>query len=254
MNRFDQLAHGFSTRKGGTSLSPYSTLNLGLHVGDEKTYVVENRKKYLSSLDFSLNDSVALNQVHGSNIILVGESDRGRGMTSYEDFLCSADGMVTNKPGILLTTYYADCVPIYIYDPQTNSIGIAHAGWKGTVLKIGISLVSSLNKSYGVNPNNCIAVIGPSIGPCCYEVDERILNPVKKAYPDYFSIVTNEGLGKGFIDLWEANNLSLQESGILSQNIYMSKLCTSCNKEYFFSHRRDNGRTGRMSAVIGLRR
>jgi len=254
LNRFDQLAHGFSTRKGGTSLHPYDTLNLGLHVGDDKDYVIENRNKYINSLGFSLEEAVALDQIHGNNVVLVNELDKGRGMTSYEDCLSSTDGMITNKPGILLTTYYADCVPIYIYDPQTNSIGMAHAGWKGTLLKIGINIVSSLKKSFRVNPKDCVAVIGPSIGPCCYEVDERVLLPIKKAYSDYNSIISKEKSKKGFLNLWEANRLSLLEAGIIDQNIHISKLCTHCSKDYFFSHRRDNGRTGRMAAVMGLRR
>ncbi|MBS3971136.1 MAG: laccase domain-containing protein, partial [Clostridia bacterium] len=111
LNRFQEIVHGFSTRKGGTSFPPYDTLNLGLHVEDKKASVIENRKRFVNSLGYSLEDAVALEQVHGNKVVVVKESDKGRGMFSYEDFLASADGMVTNKPGILLTTYYADCVP-----------------------------------------------------------------------------------------------------------------------------------------------
>lgn len=253
LNRFQEIVHGFSTRKGGTSFPPYDTLNLGLHVEDKKASVIENRKRFVNSLGYSLEDAVALEQVHGNKVVVVKESDKGRGMFSYEDFLASADGMVTNKPGILLTTYYADCVPLYFFDPQTSSIGLAHAGWKGTMLKIGARIVNELKKNFVVNPKDCIAVIGPSIGPCCYEVDDRVLQPMKKAYPNFFSIIRQEE-ERAFLNLWEANKISLQESGLQDINIYISKLCTHCSQEYFFSHRRDKGQTGRMAAVIGLNR
>ncbi|WP_028307438.1 peptidoglycan editing factor PgeF [Desulfitibacter alkalitolerans] len=253
LNKFHGIVHGFSTRKGGTSLVPYDTLNLGLHVKDKKASVIENRKRFVNTLGYSLEDSVALDQVHGNRVIVVNESDKGRGMFNYDDFLASADGMVTNKPGILLTTYYADCVPLYFFDPQTNSIGIAHAGWKGTMLKIGARIVNELHKNFGANPKDCIAVIGPSIGPCCYEVDDRVLQPMKRAYPNFSSIIKGDE-EKAFLNLWEANRISLQESGLLDINIYISKLCTHCSQEYFFSHRRDKGETGRMAAVIGLSR
>ena len=174
-------------------------------------------------------------------------------MLDYEDFLASADGMITNEPGILLTTYYADCVPLYFFDPQTKSIGIAHAGWKGTMLKIGANTVDELQKNFGANPKNCIAVIGPSIGPCCYEVDDKVVQPMEKAYSNSSSIIRQEK-ERAFLNLWEANRISLQEFGLKNINIYISKLCTHCSQEHFFSHRRDKGHTGRMAAVIGLSR
>lgn len=174
-------------------------------------------------------------------------------MYNYEDFFASADGMITNKPGVLLTTYYADCVPLYFFDPQTSAIGIAHAGWKGTMLKIGVIIVNEMKKNFGTNPKDCIAVIGPSIGPCCYEVDYRVLQPMKKSYPNFSKIIRQKN-GRTFLNLWEANKLSLQESGLQNINIYISKLCTYCSHEHFFSHRRDMGKTGRMAAVIGLSR
>ena len=253
LNRSQEIVHGFSTRKGGTSLSPYDTLNLGLHVKDDKDSVIKNRKGFVNSLGYSLEDAVALEQVHGNRVITVNESHKGKGMLDYEDFLAQADGMVTNEPGILLTTYYADCVPLYFFDPETKSIGLAHAGWKGTMLKIGANIVRELQKSFGANPKDCIAIIGPSIGPCCYEVDDRVLQPMKNAYPNNSSIIRQKKEGI-FLDLWEANKISLQESGLKDINIYISRLCTHCSQEYFFSHRRDKGHTGRMAAVIGLSR
>jgi len=253
LKEFQEIVHGFSTRKGGISLSPYDTLNLGLHVKDEKSAVVENRKRFVNSLGYSLEDAVALDQVHGNKVVVVNESHKGKGMLEYEDFLASADGMITNEPGILLTTYYADCVPLYFFDPQTKSIGIAHAGWKGTMLKIGANVVSELQQNFGANPENCIAVIGPSIGPCCYEVDDRVLQPMEKAYSSSSSII-RQAEKRIFLNLWEANKISLQESGLKDINIYISRLCTNCSQEHFFSHRRDKGQTGRMAAIIGLSR
>jgi len=250
---FPEIVHGFSTKKGGISSSPYDTLNLGLHVKDEKGAVVENRKRFVNSLGYSLEDAVALDQVHGNKVIVVDERHKGKGMFEYEDFLASADGMVTNEPGILLTTYYADCVPLYFFDPKTKSIGIAHAGWKGTMLKIGANIISELQQNFGANPEDCIPVIGPSIGSCCYEVDDRVLEPMKRAYSDNSSIIRQEK-ERTFLNLWEANRISLQESGLKDINIYTSRLCTRCSQEHFFSHRRDKGHTGRMAAIIGLSR
>ena len=251
LNKYRGLVHGFSTRKGGTSLPPYDTLNMGFHVNDEKTFVLENRKRFVNALGYSLENAVAVEQVHGNKVVVVNETCKGKGMVDYEDFLAEADGMITNKQGILLTTYYADCVPLYFFDPQTGAVGIAHAGWKGTMLKIGAEVVSKLQKNFGVEPKNCIAVIGPSIGPCCYEVDDKVLQPMEKAYTNLSSIVRQEKQ-RTFLNLWKANSISLQESGLKDVNIYVSKLCTCCSQEYFFSHRRDKGHTGRMAAVIGI--
>ncbi|MEW6623158.1 MAG: peptidoglycan editing factor PgeF [Bacillota bacterium] len=250
---FKNLVHAFSTRKAGTSIPPYDTLNLGLHVGDERDNVVKNRKKFFAALGFSLNEGVSVNQVHGNHVKTVEVTDKGRGIMTIENTLCSADALVTNKPGILLTTYYADCVSVFIYDQKTNSIGLAHAGWKGTLLKIASATVKKLQHVYQTNPKDCIAVIGPSIGPCCYEVDNRVLESMKKAYAEWpeYMWSFNESIIK--LNLWELNKMSLQESGLKEQNIYISGLCTHCLDNLFFSHRRDNGKTGRMAAVFGIR-
>ncbi len=243
LNKFcDRIVHGFSTRKGGTSSPPYDSLNLGLHVEDNEETVIANRKKIIGVLGFSIEDAIALNQVHGNKIVKIDKCSCGKELSS-------ADGMITNQPNILLMTHYADCVPIYVYDPVSNSIGLAHAGWKGTVLKVAKNLVEELNNNYGVKPKNCIAVIGPSIGSCCYQVNEKVIGPLKKSIPRWRECLVDED----FLNLWWSNKLVLQESGIKNQNIYISRLCTSCEVEDFYSHRRDKGTTGRMAAFLAIR-
>ncbi len=225
-----------------------------MHVNDDQEKVLNNRKKFFEAFGFSLADGVALNQVHGNHVLVVDDNAKGRGTLNHSHALGNADGMITNRPGILLTTYYADCVPIYVVDPITNSIGLAHAGWKGTVLKIGKSVIEKMQSVYGTKPADCICVIGPSIGPCCYQVDGNVIEPIKEHFGEnqqwVLSKVTKTHAN---LNLWEANKISLLEAGLSHENIYLSGLCTSCNEKYFFSHRRDNGKTGRMSAVIAIK-
>lgn len=253
LNIYNNIVHGFSTRIGGTSLKPYATLNLGLHVGDKKEDVIKNRERFCNCLGFSLSDTVSLKQVHGNKIFVINEKARGLGSISYEDALGSGDGIITNIPGILLMTYYADCVPIYLYDPVTNSIGLAHAGWKGTVLKIAKTIVEQMSATFGAKPVNCIAIIGPSIGQCCYQVDNTVIEQVKKSFNRWNELFSQLDEHNAYLNLWLANKISLLESGLLNKNIHISNLCTSCLEDHFFSHRRDKGKTGRMTAAIAIK-
>jgi YfiH family protein len=246
--------HGFSTRKGGESVAPFDTLNLGLSLDDDKKVVLCNREKFFRTLGYSSEETSSLNQVHKDTVQLTDESHKGKWLPDKGGIVEPADAMVTNQPGILLVAYYADCVPLYFFDPKKRALGIAHAGWRGTVLKIGAKTIKEMTRCFGTDPQDCIAVVGPSIGSCCYEVDEKVLNPIKESYGNNTDIIKKDRGQNAHLDLWEANKVSLLEANLKDTNIYISGLCTHCNEKYFFSHRRDKGRTGRMAAAIGLRR
>jgi hypothetical protein len=200
-------------------------------------------------------------QVHGTNIVVVGAGERGAGCDSRESAIQAADGLLTAEVGVALNLMYADCVPLYFYDPVRRVVGLAHAGWKGTVGNIAREAVRRMAETFGSKPEELLAAIGPSIGVCCYEVDEAVAAKVRPvlekigATPAERVQVLQNGrtTGKYMLDLQTFNRLLLMEAGILSAHIELSHLCTSCNTDRFFSHRAEGGRTGRMAAWIALR-
>jgi len=249
------LSVGFSIREGGTSTGNFNSFNLALHVRDSDENVIENRKKLAAAINFPFSAWTTAEQVHGNNVEIITLAERGRGRNRLEDSISNTDGILTNVPDILLTSYYADCVPLYFFDPVKKIIGLAHAGWKGTVLKIGEKMVSEMIKNFNSRPEDIKVVIGPSIGQCCYEVNKQVINPLKAeltCIPDEAILVKgNEHFN---LDLKKINNQIMIKAGILPQNIEISSLCTGCNTDLFFSHRMENGITGRMASWIGMRK
>lgn len=257
--RFDFLTRGtaaqafFTTRPGGVSLPPYATLNVGFHVGDDPEAVRENRRRVWAAAGLAAEGVVGAQQVHGRQVHRVSRTDAGCGAKGADTAVPGTDALVTREPGLTLTAYYADCVPILLLDPVSGSGGVAHAGWKGTTLKVPAAAVQEMAEAYGLHPDTCRAVIGPSVGPCCYEVDDRVLSPVRAAFPDACDgLVRPTRPGHAHLDLWEANRLTLVQAGLRPENILVSGLCTSCHTDWFFSHRREAGRTGRMMAILSL--
>lgn len=257
--RFDFLTEGtdaqafFTTRRGGVSRPPYATLNVGLHVGDDPEAVRENRRRAWVATGCDAALVVGAQQVHGRRVHQVSRMDAGCGAFDADSAIPGADALVTRERGLTLTAYYADCVPVLLLDPVSGAGGVAHAGWKGTTLKVAAAAVFDMAEACGLRPETCRAVIGPSIGPCCYEVDERVLTPTAEAFPEaYASLVRSTSPGHALLDLWEANRLALLEAGLRPENVLVSGLCTSCHTDWFFSHRREAGRTGRMMAFLTL--
>ena len=248
-----ELIHGISTRLGGKSKSPFATLNLGLHIGDEADTVWYNRQEFCSAVGISAEKMVTADQVHGDNIAVVTVGDAGRGAKHYSEAIGGTDALITNVPGIPLMLFFADCVPVLIFDPIKKAIGISHAGWKGTVSKIAQKTVLALSSQYGTRPSDCLAVIGPSIGPCCYEVDEAVMSRLRAEFTYWQDLVTPVG-DRWKLDLWETNKRQLIDIGVKSDNVEKSSVCTACNTSIFFSHRAEAGRTGRLGAVIALAR
>ena len=228
----DVLFHAFSTRRGGISQSPFDTLNLGDRTGDCEKNVKENRDRFFQSIGVKPEKLAIPVQIHGNNIVPV----------EAPGVYPETDGLITDVPEICLVVQVADCLPVYLYDPIHRAIGLVHTGWRGTYQKIVTLAIQNMGSNFGTRPEDILVFFGPSIGPCCYEVGID----VSQHFPG------NEMQGKR-LDLWKANRNLLIESGIPVDNITVSGLCTACYSDWFFSHRRSGGKTGRMMGIIGLK-
>ncbi|CAM2826531.1 peptidoglycan editing factor PgeF [Paenibacillus sediminis] len=256
---YTNISAGFTSRIGGVSNKPYESLNLAFHVGDDPNDVIMNRKKLAETIGFDWNAWTSGEQVHGTEIAVVKEEDSGRGRDNRESAFQHTDGLVTNVPGVLLTSFYADCVPLFFYDPVKSVVGLAHAGWKGTVGKIALRMVNTMEKEYGSSPQDIVAAIGPSIGECCYEVDEVVMSRVRelldefpadeKDIPAFYQPVAG---GKSMLNLKQLNRHIMIKGGILPTHIECTTWCTNCHPDYFFSYRKEGGTTGRMASWIGI--
>lgn len=246
------VRHGFSTRAGGVSPVPYCSLNLAAHVGDALENVRQNRKLFSSVLGITAENWVTAQQVHGTQVRVITAEELGRGALDYVGALPDTDAVITRDWEVPLATFYADCVPVFILDPVTPAIGMAHAGWKGTVGKIPAKTIQEMGKSFGTKAKDCLVGIGPSIGPCCYEVDKVVAEQVEQGFDRGGELLTPAGEGKWLLDLWQANRLELLKAGVLSKNITVAGLCTCCNPGMLFSYRAEAGVTGRLGGVIAL--
>lgn len=245
------LVAGMTTKIGGTSKGDFETLNLGFHVNDNINDVGSNREIVSDLLDFSINNWVGAEQTHDTFIKKVSKADRGLGAVSYEQSFKGTDGFYTNEEGILLTLCFADCVPLFFIAPEARMIGAAHAGWKGTVGKIGGKMIEAWKKE-GIDPEQIFVAVGPSICEKCYIVDDRVINLVENTLEDVegkpYNLISD---GQYSLDLREVNRKILLNAGIPDKNISVTRFCSSCHHDLFFSHRRDQGRTGRMLSFIG---
>jgi len=245
------LTAGFSSRNGGAGSKEYGSLNTGFHVGDDPLIVRKNREMVAEAAGFGLEDMVGSEQTHGINIIKANSGDKGRGAAEYSTSLKDTDGLYTMEQGLLLIMCFADCVPLYFFHPDSKMAGIAHAGWKGTVHGIGPEMVR-LWGTEGIRPEEIFAAIGPSICKKCYIVDDYVIGFVENRLEHVEKKPYNQiSPGQYSLDLKEMNRLLLIEAGIPEKNIAESGLCSSCGAQDFFSHRRDNGKTGRMLGFIG---
>lgn len=260
INDNPSLQVGFTGRAGGISQAPYSSLNLAYHVHDNGADVLQNRKIVAQALGFESNSWICGEQVHGTHIAVVKAEDVGKGFLDRESAFQNTDGLVTNVPHILLTSFYADCVPLYFFDPIQRVIGLAHAGWKGTVGQIAKAMVTTMQDSYGSTPSDIRAAIGPSIGACCYEVDEHVMTKVRDTLAElgameYLDQVASPSMNKekSMLNLKELNVIIMIKAGILPEFIECTTWCTSCHPNHFFSYRKEDGTTGRMASWIGMK-
>lgn len=235
-------------------------MSAGQHYGlhreqDNPRAVVPNRDRLARALGFSLDAWTSATQVHGKNVVRVTRAERGAGNRKRETAIPAADGLVTDERDILLTAFYADCVPLLFWDSDHGAVGVAHAGWRGTVLGIAREMVERMKREFGTDPGSVRVAIGPSIGPCCYEVDDRVVDALKEQIPDlYDDIVQPKDNGRFMLDLKRANADILRQAGVENSRMSVTNFCTSCEERLFFSHRRDGEKTGRMVAWIGIRK
>ncbi|WHY79262.1 peptidoglycan editing factor PgeF [Neobacillus sp. WH10] len=251
IRQYPELIVGFTTKSGGTSKGVFESLNLGFHVGDNRSNVCSNREIVADLLNFPLSHWVGAEQIHDIVLKKITKADRGYGSNSYDNSFKGTDGFYTNEEGILLTLCFADCVPLFFIAPEKKMIGTAHAGWKGTVGQIAKQMILAWGRE-GIQPEQIFVAIGPSICEKCYIVDERVINFVDKLLEDEAVIpynLVNEG--QYSLNLRELNRQILLAAGVPDKNILQTKFCSSCNNEEFFSHRRDKGKTGRMLSFIG---
>ena len=238
------VSHAVFTRHSGVSPSPWSSLNMGGTVGDDIARVAENKRRALSSFGIRLETVYDVWQVHGTNVVFC-DSPRPPSMPPIQ-----ADAIFTNRPGVTLLMRFADCVPILLYEPNLHVIGIVHAGWKGTINKIASSAVNAMSVHYGVNPRDILAAIGPAIGPDHYLVGPEVSSAVRNSFGNSADAFIKISDGRCNFDLWAANQWCLQQSGI--REIEMANICTACHLDDWFSHRGENGRTGRFGVIISL--
>lgn len=247
------VIHGFSTRMGGVSRDHLSSLNLSFSRGDSPLYVHENFKRIGEAIGFTPEQLVFSDQQHQTEIRKVTKEDAGKGITRAKDYSC-VDGLVTNESGLCLTTFYADCVPLFFYDPVKRVVALAHSGWRGTVAKIGEKMVHLMERDYGCMDYNIIAAIGPSICQNCYEVGRDCYEEFQKNFSqaELEEMLIPKGKGKYQLDLWRANEMILLQAGILKEHLDITDICTCCNPQFLFSHRASHGKRGNLAAFIML--
>lgn len=252
--QFPDIVHAFSTRLGGVSQGIYSSMNLSFTRGDDDAAVYENYRRLAEAVGFSAEDIVTSDQTHTANVRLVTEEDRGNGITKPRPYT-DVDGMITNVPGLVLATFYADCVPLYFIDPVHRAIGLSHSGWRGTVAKIGEVTVRRMQEEFGSDPSEIYGAVGPSICQDCYEVSEDVIEQFRAAFPQdkWDALFYGKPDGKYQLDLWEANHQIMLGAGLKEEHISMPNLCTCCNPEFLFSHRASHGRRGNLGAFLGIR-
>ena len=248
---FPFVRHGFSTRLGGVSAPPFDRMNLSFTRGDDPQAVTENFRRFCAAVEVEADGLVIPYQAHTTNLRYVGAADRGDGFSRPKS-LADTDGLFTDQPGVVLCTQYADCVPLLFLDPHKRIIALSHSGWRGTAADMAGETVRRLEKDCGCDPRHLLAGIGPSIGPCCFEVDE----PVYRAFAGQGrwsgACFRKDGGGKYHLDLWRINYELLLQAGVTPEHIEVSGLCTRCRPEIFWSHRFTGPTRGSLATVLSL--
>ena len=244
--------HGFSTRIGGVSEGIYSSMSFSQSIGDNPSAVRENFNRFAKSIGADPSGITLSDQTHTANVRVITKEDIGKGLHKTRDYT-DIDGLVTNVPGAVLVTQYADCTPLAFYDPVKKVVATSHAGWRGTVAQIAKNTVDTMVNEFGCNPQDILCGIGPNIGACCYEVDDPVITEVNKLnYLNFAACYTKKENGKYMLDLKEVNRQILIHSGINPQNIDVADLCTCCLQGVFHSHRATGGKRGTLALMIGI--
>jgi purine-nucleoside/S-methyl-5'-thioadenosine phosphorylase / adenosine deaminase len=290
--QFSELVHGIFTREGGYSQPPYHSLNVSLSSGNERYEdAVRNRFLALQCLDIAEYPCATMWMIHSANVLTLDGQDwpdwgydwshrvyeleelgypEGTRLQWTFKPRTKADAIITRRRGVALAMSTADCVPLLFYDPVTEAIGVAHAGWRGTARGIAAATVAAMGEQFGSHPGDILAGIGPSIGPCCYEVSDEVKElflgqrdfeelPTEERFRELvaeavvFEMVSLPEKESLRLNLWETNRNQLLLAGVAPEHIELPDVCTSCARERFFSHRAEDGRTGRFPAILALR-
>jgi YfiH family protein len=247
---YDFIVHAFLTRwRGGNDERPVD-FSFSRHPDEEEETVKRNGDLLSSAFDIPVENIFTIDQIHGGEILII---DDDFDVLAGKDRDFPFDGIITARRGIAIGIKTADCVPVFFIDPVKRIVGAVHAGWKGTALSIAARAVHLLGKSFGSDSKDIRVVIGPAIGPCCYEVDTRVFESMKHLSDRDLYFTEGDNEGKWMLDLGAANKSQLEKQGIPAGNIYSANLCTSCHRDTFFSHRGDGGGTGRQLNFIMLR-
>ena len=250
LDRAGGVSHGFSTREGGITVDPpKASLNLSWTRCGSPEEVIANFKIFAEGAGIDYDDMAVVNHEHGANVLRIAHEHRGCGF--YKDPLPPCDGIITDDPTVTLVTSHADCGAYFFYDPVHRAIGMAHAGWKGTLLRIGAEMARRMAEEFDTDPSDIIAATGPCICRDCFEVDADIGEKFQSEF-GYPGISRPGRQGKAYVDLELAAAVQFVEAGIRPESITLMNACTYENRQHFFSHRRDKGITGSMAAYIKL--
>lgn len=244
------IRHAFSTKIGEGSRSKFS-MNLSFE-HDDADAVTENYRRFCGAAGFDFDSLVASSQDHHTFVRVCTAAEKGIGITREKD-IESVDALVTNEPGVTLVTYYADCTPIFFVDKKKKAVGLAHAGWRGTVMKIAEKVVDTMRENFETDPKDLFCAIGPNIGVCCYEVDAPCAEKFLALSSSGLSterFIFPKGGGKFMVDMLECNREILILSGVKAENIVLSDLCTKCHADVLWSHRATHGERGTMAAFL----
>ena len=243
------VVHGFSTRLGGVSEGIYESLNLSFSRGDDAARVLENYRRASAYFGTVPECIITVDQQHTGRVVRVDETNAGEGVVR-ERSIPEADGMVTDVPGLLLSTFHADCTPIFLVDPVRRAIGLVHSGWRGTKARIARNAIRKMAEDFGSRPQDLFAGIGPSICRDCYEIGEEV---AEELAADFAMALRKRESGKWDFDLFAANRAVLLDSGVLASRISVSGICTCENAGLLFSHRATQGQRGNLAAFLMLR-
>ena len=237
------VLHAISTRHGGVSPVPFATLNLSRHVGDEAASVDENLRRLHTAIGLEITATVDASQAHADQVALVSAEQHGTRIQQV-------DALITNTPNMPLLLRFADCVPILFFDPAQRAIGVAHAGWRGTVMQIATKTAQSMFNMFGTRPRDLIACIAPSIGPCCYRVGDEVIAHTRAAFQNADELLIPQADGGIHFDLWQANASQLRALGV--EHIESANICTAHHTDDFYSWRAEESNTGRFGAIIAM--
>lgn len=240
--------HGFTTRLGGVSTGFLASMNLGIRRGDTPENIQKNYEILGKALGFAPEKSVFSVQVHGDVIRTVTERDWGKGLITNTDYEC--DGLITNVPGTALFVFSADCGTLLYHDPVTGAVGACHAGWRGTALGIARKTAEAMVKTYGCDPKNIRVALGPCISKCCFETDSDVPEAMLAALGEEANAFIEKNGEKYHVDLKGINKSFVMQAGISEENIDVTELCTACQPDIFWSHRRHGQERGSIGAVI----